>query len=240
MKWGGRRAQAWTTAVLDRYGSVCLLALPGCTELATTGDHVIPKSERPDLAYDVTNGRPACRPCNSRRGTDPLDRVVLVDNASFFDASATREGLRPTDLPPNIHGKRGTVPDSIEPRRVVLVCGPPGSGKTTRAHELAAEGLRVFDRDDDQWSGESHFVAAAREYCARPDARAVVIRAGATSRARARAVRQFAPSEVELLMVDQDELHRRITTRGRPGQSHQHRACREWFARYNADMRVQL
>jgi 5-methylcytosine-specific restriction endonuclease McrA len=72
--------------VLNRYGRLCLLRLPGCTIVATTGDHVIPKSERPDLAYEVTNGRPACRPCNSRRKTLPWPRVAVVDEAAFFES----------------------------------------------------------------------------------------------------------------------------------------------------------
>lgn len=66
-RWGGRRAQEWTAAVLAEYGTLCALNLPGCTKVATTADHIVPRSLGGPL-YDVTNGRPACRTCNSKRG----------------------------------------------------------------------------------------------------------------------------------------------------------------------------
>lgn len=108
MNWGGRRAKAWTDAVLTRYGRICSLELEGCTIIATTGDHVIPKSERPDLAFDVTNGRPACRRCNSRRKTTPLARVVAVDESAFFETGApSRKASRPISPPvPQENGER--------------------------------------------------------------------------------------------------------------------------------------
>lgn len=64
---GGRREREWTAAVLAAYGTRCWLGLPGCTVVATTGDHVIPRSVRPDLKFVVANGRPACLSCNRRR-----------------------------------------------------------------------------------------------------------------------------------------------------------------------------
>ncbi len=88
-KWGGRKAQAWTAAVLREKGKVCWLRLPGCTVVATTGDHVIPRSERPDLQYDVANGRPACLPCNQRRGRRPAASRPAVDARPLFDSTRT-------------------------------------------------------------------------------------------------------------------------------------------------------
>jgi 5-methylcytosine-specific restriction endonuclease McrA len=52
--------------VIERDGGVCQLSLPGCTFVATTADHVIPRSLGGDS--DPDNLRAACRPCNSRRG----------------------------------------------------------------------------------------------------------------------------------------------------------------------------
>ena len=86
-KWGGRAATAWTAAVLDRHGRVCWLKLPGCTVVATTGDHIVPRSVAPDLQYDVDNGRPACLSCNQRRSVAPADTASLVvDNRGFFES----------------------------------------------------------------------------------------------------------------------------------------------------------
>lgn len=72
----------------------CWLQLPGCTGVATTGDHIIQRKDRPDLAYVVENGRPACRPCNSKRQGTPIHRLHMiggresatVDATNFFDS----------------------------------------------------------------------------------------------------------------------------------------------------------
>lgn len=40
-----------------------------CRGLATTADHITPRSQGGD--DEPANLRPACRPCNSRRGTNP-------------------------------------------------------------------------------------------------------------------------------------------------------------------------
>jgi len=86
-RWGGRRAQTWTAAVLDKYGRTCWLQLPGCTHVATTGDHIVSRKENPALQYDVDNGRPACLPCNQRRSAGRADTASLViDNRGFFES----------------------------------------------------------------------------------------------------------------------------------------------------------
>jgi hypothetical protein len=81
-RWGGRRAARYTAAVLAEYGTVCHLQLDGCTKLATTADHIIPRSLGGD-PWAIENGRPACHPCNSKRGNGlgtatPGVRVVVV------------------------------------------------------------------------------------------------------------------------------------------------------------------
>lgn len=70
MSYGGRRAIAYTAAVLTRYGRTCHLC---GKDGATTADHVVPRS-RGGLVYAVENGRPAHKVCNSRRGAMPLDQ----------------------------------------------------------------------------------------------------------------------------------------------------------------------
>ncbi|MBZ4486272.1 HNH endonuclease [Microbacterium sp. cx-55] len=65
-----------TELVLETYGRVCWLQLPGCTKLATTKDHVIPHDHGgPDT---LENYRPACKHCNSKR----QDRVLTGYGAS--------------------------------------------------------------------------------------------------------------------------------------------------------------
>jgi len=119
------------------------------------------------------------------------------------------------------------------PRRVVLVCGPPGAGKTTYAKSL---GLEVYDRDDPQWTSEKQFTAALRKLKHQPDAQAVVIRTGATASARERAVALVDATEVQILDVDLDTCIQRIRQRRRttPPMSVQIVAARGWWHRYLA------
>lgn len=71
--------------MLETHGRTCWLQLPGCTVVATTGDHVIPRSVQPELQYDVDNGRPACLSCNQRRGASPADQSsLIVDERGWF------------------------------------------------------------------------------------------------------------------------------------------------------------
>jgi 5-methylcytosine-specific restriction endonuclease McrA len=50
----------------------CRLRFEGiCTVVSTTGDHIIPVTERPELALVRSNVRAACKPCNDARRTVP-------------------------------------------------------------------------------------------------------------------------------------------------------------------------
>jgi 5-methylcytosine-specific restriction endonuclease McrA len=46
----------------------CRLQLPGCTTISTTADHIIPRSQRPDLELVRANVQGACKSCNYKRG----------------------------------------------------------------------------------------------------------------------------------------------------------------------------
>lgn len=52
--------------VIARDGGRCQLRLPGCTVVATSADHIVPRSR--GGTNDLTNLRAACRHCNSARG----------------------------------------------------------------------------------------------------------------------------------------------------------------------------
>lgn len=82
-QWGGRKAQKFVALTLERYGTTCWLChLPG----STSADHVIPKSQRPDLMYDLDNLRPAHVSCNSSKGIKIIEgpAAIIEDQQGFF------------------------------------------------------------------------------------------------------------------------------------------------------------
>lgn len=88
--YGGRRAQSWVAAVLEEYGTTCHLCRH---DGADSADHIRPRSDRPDLMFTVSNGRPvhhkpcpACgRTCNITRKDRPLAVAPTTDALQFFE-----------------------------------------------------------------------------------------------------------------------------------------------------------
>lgn len=117
-------------------------------------------------------------------------------------------------------------------RTVVLLCGPAGAGKTTAARE---SGLEVFDRDDAHWESERHFRAALRNLAADSTARAVVIRAGATSAARAQAAAMIRATHTFMVVQDRQECARRIQRRGRSDVVGTLSSLKKWFSTHDRD-----
>ena len=60
--------------VLERDGYRCRLRLPGCTVVASTADHVVPRSA--GGRSTMGNLRAACGHCNSSRGARPLEAIA--------------------------------------------------------------------------------------------------------------------------------------------------------------------
>lgn len=74
-----RSTWAWRrlSALVVREEPLCWLQFEGCTGASTTGDHVIPVVDRPDLALDRANVHGACWPCNHKRGNLAVTNLHL-------------------------------------------------------------------------------------------------------------------------------------------------------------------
>ena len=91
---------------------------PWCTDCSTTSDltvdHIVPKSEAPELVYEMANLAVRCRSCNSKRGTNCTDdERKAVQNAVAARKARTQRFYR--NERENAAQTRGATPD--DPRR---------------------------------------------------------------------------------------------------------------------------
>ena len=127
--------------------------------------------------------------------------------------------------------RRAANPDARDGRIVVLLCGPPGAGKTTAARQ---SGLDVYDFDDPQWDhNNSRFNRALYELSSEDQARAVVIRWCPRSTDRERVAKQVQATHVWVMTGRRTELARRIAKRNRTDKIRTLAALDAWFRQFD-------
>jgi len=163
-------------------------------------------------------------------GADAIDHVIPLTRGGTEHPS----NLRPAhhDVPPHCNRIKGDRLPADSNRKVILIAGPPGAGKTTLAHTY---GLEVYDLDDEKWNGNNGlFTANLRLLRENPAARAVVIRTAASLSARQKAASLCGATEVVVLDTPLPVCIERIRQRRRtePPIGYQIAGARKWWHEY--------
>lgn len=205
------------------------------------------------LRAHVLSVEPICRGCRARRATE-VDHIIPLRRGGTHDlpnlqplcrhchrSKTRRESQRTTPRPIPTMG-RSMIP-------VTVVCGPPGSGKTTYVHNHAHRGDLILDLDAifaalsglatyDKPDALLPFVFAARDaiiarLAQHSDVRhAWIITSGADAAQRDQFAHQLG-AEVVVLDVDPSECLRRIEADPeRHGKRPWARLVREWWETY--------
>jgi hypothetical protein len=198
----------------------------------------------PELLMEASNWQPEHAACSNRSGHDAklerADRIAREAAPGAFsppDPQATAPGSDLSSVWPELTWREvEPIPDDewthylaaesewvtsegrTDPpqlRRVVVVTGPPGAGKTTFAQWIGEwNWMPVFDRDDPQWTSESDFLAAIVALRYDRHAWAVVIRTAPTQADQDKWIAFLGATDLCIIDPGREETSRRIRARG--------------------------
>ena len=225
-----RKARAQYLAA-HRLCAVCLAQ--GVTTAAAVVDHIRPHRGDMNLFWDRSNWQPLCRRCHD--SVKRLEEAAeLRDQSRAYSSEIGLDGWPVDERHPAISGRLPkrygwSIPDGLEPSAVpvVLVCGPPGAGKTTHARERARPGDLVIDFDDCleavggvRWDRRQALRKRAmarrdrliRSLSTRADGVAFLIVMAPTAAERAAWIEALGRGDTRVIATPADECRRRILT----------------------------
>ena len=124
-------------------------------------------------------------------------------------------------------------------RSLTLICGPPGSGKTTLAHTLHAHMLDVGDIIADNARDRMRkFGRTAHRAGKHPHPDLAIVRGAPDVATRLHIEQMSRPARTIILLTDASTCHERVTQRDRRtpnGVESQHEEIDRWWQAWEAD-----
>lgn len=154
-----------------------------------------------------------------------VDHITPKVDGGSDDPRNLRAACGPCNLERGAPKPIAPRPRTAPGREVVLIVGPPGAGKSTKAAGL---GLPYLERE--QYGSDHAYQRAVLAQCSRPDARAVVIRTCETLAEQEQWTDMTGATRVETMTTPMDECIRRCHGRGRPAWRGEVSSIKRWFA----------
>ena len=190
-------------------------SMPGCGR--TLAEHPLTKSgKRPTWTTDHV------------RPGDPLSPLRLAVSSCNYAAGARLGNERRRRLRTTVDWSNPEAPARTSgDRDVVLIVGPPGGGKSTKAAELAGLGYRHLERE--MFQSDREFRSAAVAASRRNGARVAVVRCCFDPNERTDWATMLGTTRIVVCDPGESEAKRRVAARRRPTWRGEIKAVSRWY-----------